>query len=140
MQIKIHEIKAQDTYILRHNVMWPNKPLDFVKLDNDKDGLHFGLYKNSNLISVVSLFITDHTAQFRKLATKTSEQGNGYASLLLQHIMTTVSKENITTIWCNARVDKVSFYERFGLCKTSKTFTKEHINYIQMEKVITDNI
>ena len=33
--IEIREIKAQETYPLRHEVMWPDEPLDFVKLNND---------------------------------------------------------------------------------------------------------
>lgn len=140
MHIKIQEIKAQETYRLRHEVMWPNMPLDFVKLDNDENGLHFGLYKDSNLVSVISLFINDDTAQFRKLATKVSEQGHGYASLLLQHIMSIVSNKNLTKVWCNARADKVSFYKRFGLDETSEKFIKEGINYVRMENKLTDNI
>ncbi len=54
MNIKIREIQAQETYKLRHQVMWPDKPIEFVKLNDDENGIHFGLLKDSNIISVVS--------------------------------------------------------------------------------------
>ena len=70
MNIEIREIQAQETYDLRHQVMWPDKPIEFVRLNNDKEGMHFGLLKDSDIISIVSLFIKDNCAQFRKFALK----------------------------------------------------------------------
>jgi predicted GNAT family N-acyltransferase len=137
MSIKIKKIQAQDTYEIRHQVMWPNKPKKFVILSNDEEGLHFGLWKDSAIISVVSLFTKDGSAQFRKFATKASEQGNGYGTILLTHLMQIVSKKKIQKLWCNARADKTSFYEKFGMLQTSKQFTKEGVKYIIMEKVFT---
>lgn len=134
MSISIKEISAQETYNLRHKVMWPNQSLEFIKLNNDENGIHFGLWKNSTLVSVVSVFIDAHSAQFRKFATLKSEQGNGYGSLLLNHILTVIANKKIEKIWCNARADKASFYEKFGMYRTSKTFIKGDINYILMEK------
>ena len=57
MNIKIKEIQAKETYELRHQVMWPNKKKEFVILENDKEGIHFGLFKDENLISVVSRYL-----------------------------------------------------------------------------------
>ena len=138
MNIKIREIQAQETYDLRHQVMWPDKPLEFVKLNEDDNGMHFGLLKDAEIISIVSLFIKDNSAQFRKFATKVSEQGNGYGTLLLDHLMTIASNEKIEKIWCNARVDKTSYYEKFGMVQTPKTFSKEDVHYIIMEKTFSD--
>lgn len=137
MSIEIKEIQAQETYNLRHQVMWSDKTIDFVILSNDEEGTHFGLWKDSNLIAVVSLFINGNTAQFRKFATKISEQGNGYGTLLLNHLMTIVSnKKEIKSLWCNARVDKTVFYERFGMTQTTRKFAKEGIDYVIMEKIV----
>ena len=73
MKIEIRAILAEETYNLRHEVMWSDKPQEFVILDNDDEGVHFGVWKNSEIIAVVSLFMKDNHAQFRKLATKVSE-------------------------------------------------------------------
>ena len=136
MSVKIKEIKAVETYHLRHQVMWPSKPMEFVRLENDQEGLHFGLYKGLEIVSVVSLFIKDNHAQFRKFATKTEEQGNGYGTLLLKYLMKVIASQDIKKIWCNAREDKTLFYERFGMLKTSEKFVKSGINYVVMEKIV----
>lgn len=134
MSIRIKKITAPETHELRHQVMWPNKPKEFVRLPNDEKGLHLGLLKKTELVCVVSLFITGNRAQFRKFATKTSEQGNGYGTLLLKHLMTVARDQKIETLWCNARVDKASFYERFGMTQTPKKFMRAGIHYVLMEK------
>lgn len=134
MSINITEITAQQTLDLRHSVMWPNKPIDYVKLPKDEKGLHFGLWKNEKLVSVISLFIDGNSAQFRKFATDINEQGNGFGSQLLSHLFEVCKSKNISKIWCNARIDKTSFYERFGMNKTSKTFVKGGLEYVVMEK------
>ncbi len=136
MDITIRQISAKETYTLRHQVMWPNMPLEYVILSNDNEGIHFGLSKDKTIIAVISLFIKDDSAQFRKFATKNSEQGNGYGTLLLRHLMDYVSNKKIDKLWCNARADKTSFYKKFGMLETAKTFIKGDINYIIMEKVI----
>jgi predicted GNAT family N-acyltransferase len=118
--------------------MWPNQPKEFVILSNDEEGLHLGLLKDATIISVVSLFTKDGCAQFRKFATKVSEQGNGYGTLLLNYLMDLISKKKIHKLWCNARADKASFYEKFGMLQTSKKFTKEGVNYVIMEKVFAN--
>ena len=135
MYTEIKAITAEETYQLRHEVMWPNMPLEFVKLKDDASGLHFGFFKDAEIVAVVSLFIQGNRAQFRKLATKISEQGQGYGTRLLQHLINHVAtKEHINGLWCNARADKTSFYKKFGMVATHQTFQKEGLNYCIMEK------
>ena len=133
--VKIKNISALDTWPLRHEVMWPEMPLDYSKLPDDELGYHFGLFLNTKLVSVVSLFIADdHTAQFRKFATKEEEQGKGYGSKLLTHLLEFALKENIFTLWCNARLDKTDYYEKFGFIKTEKSFTKQNLKFVILQK------
>jgi predicted GNAT family N-acyltransferase len=134
MDVIITEISAEKTWDLRHRVMWPNKPLDYVKLPNDNEGIHYGLWKNKKLVSVVSLFIKNEDIQFRKLATEIPEQGNGYATKLLLHVMLLASNKKISRIWCNARTDKIKFYKKFGMKETNHKFSKENIDYVIVEK------
>lgn len=113
--------------------MWPDQPFDFVKVPDDHQGLHYGLFVKGRLVSVVSLFIKDSGAQFRKLATETTEQGKGYGSYLLRHVLHEASTQGATRIWCNARVEKSAYYERFGLTKTTNTYLKKGIEFVVME-------
>lgn len=136
MEIVIRAITASETWPLRHQVMWPDMPLDYVKLPRDEQGIHYGMYVNEELISVVSLFVDDDEAQFRKLATKVSEQGKGYGSQLLSFIMKKISTKGVKRAWCNARTDKASFYHKFGLKETAHSFVKNGQSYVVMERLL----
>ncbi len=135
MDSKIIEIDAQKTLEIRQRVMWPDAPLDVVKLPHDKNGTHYGLYLNQKLISVVSVFKSSNEVQFRKFATLQEFQGKGFGSQLLTFLLHTVEEEKFAKIWCNARVGKINFYEKFGLKQTPTVFEKNGINYVIMEKI-----
>lgn len=136
-KIDIREIPYPSTWEIRQQVMWPEKPLAFVKLSKDKEGLHLGLFSQDRLVSIVSAFVFDGEAQFRKFATLQEEQGKGYGSQLLTYLFTKLATLNVQKIWCNARVDKASFYERFGLVKTERYFSRGKIRYVIMERELT---
>jgi len=133
---EIKEITSEETLDIRNKVMWPNKSIDYVRISNDSEGRHFGLFINDKLISVISLFINDNSAQFRKFATLTNYQGNGYGSVLLNEIINIVERDKIDKLWCNARVDKSEFYLKFGLKFTDIQFQRGEINYVIMEKML----
>ncbi len=128
----IKQISAADTWDLRHRVMWPEQPFEYVQLAEDEAGIHFGLFENKQIISVISVFIVNNTAQFRKFATESSLQGQGYGSLLLQHIIQEISDRNIEHLWCNARVSAIGFYQKFGLEVVSDSWLKDGIEYVKM--------
>lgn len=130
----IKQISPQETWPIRHQVMWPEKPITYVKLPNDDEGRHFGLFSQDKLIAVISLFINGNETQFRKFATLREEQGKGYGTALMQFILKTTAELATEIVWCNARADKTYFYEKFGMQKTDKQFTKGGIDYIIMEK------
>lgn len=135
MEIKIKEIEASETWDLRHTVMWPNMPFDYVKLEEDKHGMHLGLFKDKDLVTVVSLFFKGNEVQFRKLATKVSEQGQGYGTQILEHIVLLCKERAIEKLWCNARVNKTAYYQKFGLIETEKRYTKGGIDFVILEKL-----
>lgn len=136
MKTEIRSISPSEVWPLRHEVMWPKESFDFVKLTNDESGIHYGLFIESDLVSVVSLFLTNNEGQFRKFATKISEQGKGYGTELLSHLFKQVEALDVQRIWCNARVDKASFYHRFGLKETAHSFIKNGQSYVVMEKTL----
>ena len=133
--LTIKNIQASETWDLRHRVMAPNRPFDSIKLPKDEEGLHFGLFEEEKLISVISLFIENDMAQFRKFATEISEQNKGYGSILLNHIIEESVKNNVKNIWCNARMSAFGFYEKFGFKAISETWMGNEIEYIKMERM-----
>lgn len=134
-EIEIKKVTLSQVHQIRHEVMWPDKPLDFVKLETDQDGLHLGLYKSQKLISIISLFIEEEEMQFRKFATVKEEQGKGFGTILLNYVLELAESKGITRVWCNARLSKSDYYKRFGMNVISEPYAKSRIAYVTMEKV-----
>jgi GNAT superfamily N-acetyltransferase len=134
METTIRIINMQDAWETRHKVMWPDKPFDFIKLEDDPSGTHFGMFKEDVLVSVISLFISNEEAQFRKFATVEHEQGKGYGSALLSYVLKEAKSYGVKRIWCNARKNKINFYKKLGLQETNERFVKEGKAFIIMEK------
>ncbi|WP_248927963.1 GNAT family N-acetyltransferase [Paenibacillus hamazuiensis] len=131
--MEIKRIGKELTWPIRHMVMWPDKDIEYVKLKDDESGLHYGLFAENKLVSVVSLFIGRDEAQFRKFATLPEEQGKGYGSKLLQHVLDEMQASGVRRIWCNARRSKAGYYARFGLRETADVFNKDGVEYVIME-------
>jgi predicted GNAT family N-acyltransferase len=133
----IKQIKKEDTWKIRQLVMWPEKPIDFVKLPDDDKGIHYGLFEDHELTTVVSCFENNKAMQFRKLATLENKQGKGYGTYILNHIIDIAKNKGIEKIWCNARVNKKAFYEKFGFRETGKRFFKDGIEFTIMELMLS---
>lgn len=128
----IRPIRLEDTYALRHQVLWPDKPLAYVRIEDDDAGHHFGAFQQGELVAVISLFVQDQTARFRKFATRPDWQGQGLGSALLRHVFGEARQLGATHIWCDARQDSAGFYARFGLRPEGETFYKGPIAYVRM--------
>jgi GNAT superfamily N-acetyltransferase len=133
MEISIRPVDKEEVWELRHKVMWADKPFDYIKLEDDDLGIHYGLFKGDILISVISLFINNGECQFRKFATLQLEQGKGYGSTLLDFVIKEAQNNGVERIWCNARKNKVNYYKKFGLQETNSSFIKEGRSYVIME-------
>lgn len=131
--MNIKAIEASQTWQIRHEVMWPDQPFEFVKLEEDNAGLHFGVFDQEKLVSIVSCFIVNDEMQFRKLATLEDFQRKGFASKLLEYVLKLAKEKDLKKVWCNARTNKKSFYEKFKMIDTNKTFTKSGQEFTIME-------
>ncbi|UPZ15564.1 GNAT family N-acetyltransferase [Flavobacterium humidisoli] len=135
--MEVKTISASDTWQIRHEVMWPDQPFEFVKLEEDNLGIHFGVFEEDKLVSIVSCFMEEKEMQFRKLATLEDYQGKGIASHLLKYILEFAKEKGVEKVWCNARTNKKSFYEKFGMIDTFKSFVKSGQEFTIMEILIT---
>ncbi|WP_108821870.1 GNAT family N-acetyltransferase [Dysgonomonas sp. Marseille-P4361] len=133
----IAEVPYTEVLELRQQVMYPDKDIEFVKLPDDTEGLHIGVYEQGVLISVMSLFMNKREIQFRKLATLTDMQKKGYASALMRWLINYANDIKAERIWCNARVNASDFYKRFGYQDTDVCFSKNGYDYIIMERKIS---
>ena len=136
MVVDIRPIPPEATYALRHQVLWPDKPLDYVKIENDDAGHHFGAFHQGELVAVISLFVDGGEARFRKFATRPDCQRQGIGSVLLRHVLDEARRRGARRIWCDARQDSASFYARFGMQPEGELFYKGPIPYVRMAGVL----
>ena len=73
------------------------------------------MFDKDMLVSIVSCFIVGDEMQFRKLATLEDYQGKGIATVLLHYILKLAKDKGLGKVWCNARTNKKSFYEKFEI-------------------------
>ncbi|SNR43661.1 MULTISPECIES: GNAT family N-acetyltransferase [Hymenobacter] len=132
--LTIRAIAAAETYPLRHQVLWPDESIEYIKLNQDDQGHHFGAFHNAKLVSVISLFIDGNVARFRKFATRPDCQGQGIGSQLLRHVLDVAREKGAQRIWCDARAQNENFYRAFGLEPEGNRFYRGTIPYMRMAK------
>lgn len=121
MNYFIKTITAEETYLVRHPVLRPGKPIESCIFDGDdlKTTFHLGIYTNNLLVGVSSFFKNNHpllheTSQYqlRGMAVLEAYQGFGIGKLVLSHGEKILKQQRIQTIWCNAREKARAFYEK----------------------------
>jgi len=130
----IVQLSAEEVLPIRHTVLWPEKTLDFCKVEGDDKALHFGVLHNNTLVCVASIYIKSNSARLRKFATLVPFQGQGLGSLLLEHIFDILKDQKVTHFWCDARVESAGFYSKLGMIAKGEQFYKSELPYIIMEK------
>ncbi|MEN9918801.1 MAG: hypothetical protein RL662_1237 [Bacteroidota bacterium] len=134
----INEVAYSDVLNIRHRVMYPEQEEKIVMLDNDNKGLHIGYYVNNKAVSVFSLFLENEGIQFRKFATLIEYQNKGYGTKLMEWLLDYAKDMKFKRVWCNARIEKTSFYEKFGFQKTEYIFEKNGYRFMVIEKQLND--
>ncbi|PJJ54789.1 GNAT family N-acetyltransferase [Hymenobacter chitinivorans] len=130
--VAIRPITPEQTYPLRHAVLWPDKPREYVQVENDGAGYHFGAFLGEELVAVISLFVDAGQARFRKFATAPEWQKQGIGSRLLERVMQEARQLGAGQLWCDARQDAAAFYQRFGMVGEGPVFYKGDIPYQRM--------
>src|SRR5688500_9592434 len=130
--MSIQPVSLNEVWAMRQTVMYPHESIDFVKLEDDDQGMHLGLYDYGELVSVVSVFEKEGSVQFRKVATKTNWQGKGYGSTLLKHVMDWARRNGKKNIWCNARLSATGIYKKFGMQAVGMPWQKYGLDFIKM--------
>ncbi|KAG6379273.1 hypothetical protein JVT61DRAFT_11728 [Boletus reticuloceps] len=155
--LHIRQITADLTEELRHLVLWPDKPLDYVRLDEDTHGYHFGAFVPSRdkPAAVISAFFepipsvgsssdrtasSDHgaSARFRKFACHPEFQGQGIGTSLLRYAASHCASMGATVLWCDARLSSSQWYEKRGLVPFGDTFFKATVEYTRMKMVLVN--
>ena len=129
----IEQIPAAMTWALRHEVMYPELAFEAVKLPDDEKGIHFGLFDQNQLISVISTFQKGGEMQLRKLATRNEFQGQGYGKQMIEFALDFARSKNAERVWMNARANVAGLYKRYGFQQTEQTYFKDGYDFVIME-------
>ncbi|MEO0383666.1 MAG: GNAT family N-acetyltransferase [Pseudomonadota bacterium] len=129
MSYPIRSIAAEQTLAFRRTHMWPDKPLDHVKVPGDETALHLGAFDGEGLIGVASFFQESPGIRLRKLAVAPNYRGAGLGSDLVQEGAQLAREQGFTELWCDARQSARGFYEALGFKLDEATFEKSGLTY-----------
>ena len=132
--MEIKKVETSTVLPLRHQVLWPDMPFEYVKVAEDDSAVHLAIMQGENAICVISLFEDESGLRFRKFATDPSFQNRGYGSQMMQYVIQYATEQGYPRIWCDARADALRFYEKFDFQKFSEVFHKGDIPYFKIEK------
>lgn len=135
--MNIQTITLQEALPVRHQVLWPNKPIEFCIVKGDEAGVHFGAKIDNKIVSVASIYIDNREARLRKFATYSSYQGRGIGTAILEHILNYLRNQDVDYFWCDARESAINFYQRFNMKSNGKRFYKSDVPYVKMSVDIT---
>lgn len=144
----IKNISAKETILVRHPVLRKGRPIESCAFDGDylETTVHFGYFKDDNLIGVVSLFYTTNSTfinknqfQIRGMAILPEFQKNGFGKKLVNHCENYIKNQKDLLIWFNARENAVSFYEKLHYKKIGAPFLIADIGFHYLMKKEIDS-
>jgi len=122
---------------LRHDLLRAGKPFNTTLFERDEEPqtVHFALYRDREVVSVATIFPAPFSRkpealayQLRGMATKQKEQGKGFGRQILEAMIDYLREQtDATLLWCNARVQAVDFYQKFGFEFVGQEFEVEGI-------------
>lgn len=126
--IQLKEIDTTATYTVRHPVLRNGLPIESCAFDFDDapSTMHLGAFENDRLIGVLTLIFKTQSVQLRGMAVLEQFQGQGVGKQLIVHAENYVKRQNIQTIWMNARRIAVPFYKACGYKKQGESFELAH--------------
>jgi len=128
----VKEIKPNDCYFIRHQVLWQHKSFDDCGIDIDYQAgaFHLGAFRGDELICVASFFkqsqtkfSEQHQYRLRAMATLYSAQNTGAARELLNTAFQILKAKGQDLLWCDARITAIGFYEKLGFEKLGDSYS-----------------
>ncbi len=119
--MEIKKISSIETYPVRHEVLRKGKPIETCQFkgDDDDNTTHFGLFLESKLVGIISIFKENNTLfpesnqfQIRGMAVLEEFQGKGLGAELVKKAENYCINLNTDLIWFNARENAVPFYKK----------------------------
>ncbi len=142
--ITIKAIKAEDTYNLRLKILKTCDEYQYkYQGDFNMNTVHFGAFKNVNLIGIVSLMkarnnsFIESQMQLRGMAIDIEYQEKNIGKFLIEQCNKHCKTNKIDLIWCNARELAIGFYKKQGFMIKGDSFHIKNVGrHFLMYKLI----
>jgi GNAT superfamily N-acetyltransferase len=119
----IRPIRAQETRLLRHQVLRPHQPPESLIYpgDDHPHGFHVGAFQQDRLVGVASVapepcpaVPSAYAWRLRGMAALPTLQRQGYGAALVQACISHVQSHGGTVLWCHGRTSALPFYRALG--------------------------
>lgn len=127
----VREISTEETYPLRLMVLRPGGTISDLYWPEDGRAGHFhlGVVEGKEIICVGSFYPEPHPDipgkvpfRLRGMATHPDHRNKGAGRSLVTEAFKLLRAHRCDTLWCNARLVAVPFYERLGFTITGPEF------------------
>lgn len=136
MSVVVRPAGIDEIYRLRLRLLRPTVPVEMHHFPGDADAppqtFHFGAFVETVNVGCASLMLNtwleQPAYQLRGMAVEEAYRSHGIGSQLLALVdQTVLTQTPIRTLWCNARVPAIKFYERNGWQVMSEVFNIEEV-------------
>jgi predicted GNAT family N-acyltransferase len=134
VRVDVEQVPAYLVLPLRQRVLRAHQNVADVGFEGDETGTHFAAFDTSSaIVGVVSLIgeppDTSGTPSWRLrgMATEPALQRQGVGRALMSGLLDFVARSGGGSLWCNARLHAVGFYELFGFVVTGEVFEEPDI-------------
>ena len=127
MELHLRSIRTQ-VFIEEQNV-----PVELEWEEEDVDCVHLLVKNNNDYIATARLL---ETGQIGRMAVLKPYRQCGIGSAMLQKILSIAKDRDMESVFLNAQIDAVKFYEKFGFLTQGDTFDDAGIPHVRMDKVL----
>jgi len=142
--ISIKKINLRTLRKFRNQELYPglSKKLSKYEVDLLKKTRHFGLFKENNVISAITLIESKEsikTLQFRGMFTRKEFLRKGYGKKLMEFIIKDSKEKKYEILWCNSRKSAINFYKKFGFSPKGSLFLVQYLGlHMKLVKYLKD--
>jgi predicted GNAT family N-acyltransferase len=110
-----------------------NVPIELEWEEEDVDCVHLLVKKDNNYIATARLL---DTGQIGRMAVLKPYRQCGIGSAMLKKFLSIAKAMDMESVFLNAQVDAIKFYEKFGFLKHGVPFDDAGIPHVRMDKVL----
>ena len=132
--IEVKKIIAGETSKIRLEVLRKGIDLPYkFKEDLKDDTFHLGVFYKEKLVTIATFIknklkdLEGEQYQLRGMATLPEVRGKGFGKVIIEEAVKILKEKNVDFLWCNARKEVTSFYEKLNFVKLGEEFMVEKV-------------